>query len=331
VAIPTYQRDDYLKAALESVLAQTITNLEIIVSDNANSAATRALTDSYRDSRVTYAPLERNVGLHRNLTRCLHLGSAPFVALLLDDDTMYPTNIETKLGLLAEYPSAGVAHGAFDYIDEAGRVTTRGVSWTGGPQRTSRFETGREFIQRTMETGNRIAASSAVIRRSAATGLFHDRRDDGFSELGLWLRIAVDADFAFCDDALTTVRLHARSVSSQIGLHESGEGEVSLFTFPMTRASRSAKLRFIEESEIDPQERAFLRGLVKGQARSELKDIVGPRALDAPDPGRTARQLLLATQIEPSLLWSPWAFVILASSVFGRRVYDTVVDLRSKL
>ncbi len=44
----------------------------------------------------------------------------------------------------------------------------------------------------------------------------------------------------------------------------------------------------------------------------------------------TVRQLYLAAQIEPSLWWSPWAYVILASSVFGRRVFDMAVDFRSR-
>ena len=257
VAIPTYLRDAYLKDALESVFAQTIADIEIIVSDNANSPATRALVESYRDSRVSYRPLPENIGPHGNLTRCLHLGSAGYIAVLLDDDTMYPQNLETKIALLDEYPTAGVAHAAFDYVDQAGQVTVRNVNWAGGPD-AAPFETGREFIERTMATGNRIATSSAVIRRPAVLGLCHDHRDGGFSDLGLWLRIASRYDFAFSSGSLTTVRLHAGSVSSELGLHESGEGDISLSTFSMTSASRSAKLRFIEEHDLAARDRSFL-------------------------------------------------------------------------
>ncbi len=101
---------------------------------------------------------------HGNLTRCLHLGSAGYVAVLLDDDTMYPQNLETKIALLDDYPTAGVAHAAFDYVDQASQVTVRNVNWQAAPD-AAPFETGREFIERTMATGNRIATSSAVIRR----------------------------------------------------------------------------------------------------------------------------------------------------------------------
>lgn len=330
VAIPTYQRDDYLRDALESVLAQSLTRLEIFVSDNANSPATRILVDSYRDRRVTYTSLQSNIGLHGNLTRCLHLGSAPCVALLLDDDTMYPLNLEKKLALLDEYPTAAVAHSAFDYIDQDGRITDRNIAWTGGLERTTDFETGSEFIRRTMETGNRIATSSALIRRPAIEGLGHDSRDNGFSELGLWLRIATVFDFAFSHESLTTVRLHASSVSSELGLHDPIGREVSLFTFPMARGARSAKLRFIRESAMTATERSSLERVVKECARNDLKDIIGPEALRKRDPVLTIRRLFLAAQIEPSILLSPWSYVILASSVIGRRIYDAAVDLRAR-
>ena len=107
VTIPTYQRDHFLKEALDSVVHQTLTDIEIIVSDNANSGTTRKLIESYGDPRIVYAPLSENIGLHGNLTRCLHLGSAPFVAVLLDDDTMYPANLEKKLALLPAMSHGG--------------------------------------------------------------------------------------------------------------------------------------------------------------------------------------------------------------------------------
>ena len=182
VAIPTYRRDEYLKHALESVFAQTVTDIEIIVSDNANSATTRALVHSYDDPRVSYAPLIENIGLHGNLTRCLHLGSAPYLTVLLDDDSMYPTNLATKLDLLERHPTAGVAHSAFDYIDRIGKVTAQRVHWL-GLEKPPTFETGRDFIERTMTLANRVCSSSALVRRSAVAQLSHDARDEGSSRI----------------------------------------------------------------------------------------------------------------------------------------------------
>jgi hypothetical protein len=329
VAIPTYRRDAYLKEALESVMAQTATDLEIIVSDNANSATTRALVQSYGDSRMTYAPLLENIGLHGNLTRCLHLGSAPYVAVLLDDDTMYPTNLEAKLALLEQHPTAGVAHSAFNYIDHAGEVSAENINWTGQPH-PARFETGREFIERTMALGTRVCTSSALLRRFAVADLGHDERNGAASDLGLWLRVAISWDFTFINEPLTAVRIHPESASGGFGLYELKEDELKMWTLRMTATTRSAKLRFIDEYATHARDRLALRRLVRDRARTELKEIVANETLAARRPFLTARHLYRAAQVEPSLWWSPWSAVLLASSVVGRRLFDVAVDMRTK-
>jgi hypothetical protein len=51
--------------------------------------------------------------------------------------------------LLERHPTAGVAHGAFDYIDQASKVSGSNVNWTGSPT-PAPFETGREFIEQAM-------------------------------------------------------------------------------------------------------------------------------------------------------------------------------------
>ncbi len=322
VAIPTYQRDHYLKEALESVLRQTLTDLEIIISDNASSPTTRRLVASYGDPRITYAPLQENIGLHGNLTRCLHLGSAPYVTLLLDDDTMYPTNLEKKVSLLEQHPTAGVAHGALDYINQEGKLYVENVRWAG----RSAFETGNEFIQLSMEAGTRVCVSSAVMRRTAVAQLCLDERDG--SDFGLWLRIASSWDFAFVDEPLSTFRVHPSADSSRLGLYEIGEDRV-MATPGLVRAERAAKLRFLDEYNAPRRERRALRRTARSCARTKLKHIIADDTLPARSPSRTARALREAARIEPSLWWSPYSALLLASSVVGRGLFDAVVQQRT--
>ena len=329
VTIPTYRRDEYLKEALESVFAQTVKELEIIVSDNANSATTRALVESYGDPRVVYAPLQHNIGLHGNLTRCLHLGSAPYVAVLLDDDTMYPTNLEKKLAVLEEHPTAGLAHSPLDYINHAGNVIIENVNWTGSPH-PARFETGRQFIERAIDVGTRVCTSSALVRRSAVAQRCNDERDGAACDLGVWLRMALSWDFVFINEPLTTVRMHAESASAESGLYEVGDDAQKLSMLPTTIALRTAKLRFLDEYPTTRRDRRFLRHLVRDRARTELKRIVADETLAERRPFRTVGALYRATRVESSLWWSPWSAVLLASSIFGRHLFDTAVHIRSR-
>jgi glycosyltransferase involved in cell wall biosynthesis len=328
VAIPTYRRDRYLKDALESVLAQTVTDLEIVVSDNASSESTRALVDSYRDPRIVYSPLGENIGIHGNLTRCLHLGSAPYVAVLLDDDTMYPDNLEKKLAALDEHPTAGLAHAALDYIDHTGDVTIRNQNWTGSPD-PARFETGREFLEQALAYGTRVCTSSALVRRTAVASRCHDERDRAASDLGLWLRMALSWDFVFVSEVLTTVRVHAESASAESGLYEAGDDISKLSLLPTTVAVRDAKLRFLAEYETSRRDRRHLRHLIRDRARTELKKIVADETLSERRPLRTLTSLYGVSRVESSFWWSPWSAVLLASSFLGRRFFDDFVQMRA--
>ena len=183
-------------------LAQTYTDLEIIVSDNANSASTRALVESYGDPRVTYAPLPENIGLHGNLTRCLHLGSAPYVAVLLDDDMMYPTSLEKKLALLEANPTVASPTARFNYIDDARRRDRRATST--GPARPHRagFETGQR-----VHRAHHGARQSRLLRR---------RPSYVASPSGTWAMTSATGRFCdigpvAADGARVGLRLHRRT------------------------------------------------------------------------------------------------------------------------
>ena len=75
ICIPTYNRPEMLRQSLQSVLWQSYRHLEVIVSDNASDTDTAAVVDSVGDDRVRVDRLATNIGLHRNMSRCLHLGT----------------------------------------------------------------------------------------------------------------------------------------------------------------------------------------------------------------------------------------------------------------
>jgi hypothetical protein len=73
VCIPTYNRSEFLKGAIESVLAWTFEDFELIICDNASEDETEAMVREYNDSRIIYSRNTRNIGLRRNWKRFLLL------------------------------------------------------------------------------------------------------------------------------------------------------------------------------------------------------------------------------------------------------------------
>ena len=66
VIIPTYNRPDYLKQAIESAVKQTYRNLEIIVSDNCSKKSPESLVEEFGDSRIRFFRQPTNVGMFAN-------------------------------------------------------------------------------------------------------------------------------------------------------------------------------------------------------------------------------------------------------------------------
>ncbi|MFN3265802.1 MAG: glycosyltransferase family 2 protein [Deinococcales bacterium] len=94
IGIPTFERVEMLKQALNSALQQTYENLEIIVSDNASSDATFAFMQQINNPRVRYIRQESNLGMVGNWNACLAAARGDYFLLLSDDDLLEPRAIE---------------------------------------------------------------------------------------------------------------------------------------------------------------------------------------------------------------------------------------------
>lgn len=106
--IPTFRRPALLQRALESVLSQTETRIEVFVSDNASGDGTADLLADYaaRDPRVRYVVQDENLGAARNFQICVEEARTPWVSLLSDDDALLPGYFAHALACLEEHPEA---------------------------------------------------------------------------------------------------------------------------------------------------------------------------------------------------------------------------------
>lgn len=111
----------HLRAALASALAQTHTELEIIVSDDSPDDTLRGLVQASADSRVHYRHNPQPLGVALNHARCLQESRGSFIAILNHDDVWTPSFVSDALAALEEHPSAALAFCDHDVIDAEGR------------------------------------------------------------------------------------------------------------------------------------------------------------------------------------------------------------------
>ncbi len=120
VIIPTHNRARIIGRAIESALAQTYTDLEVIIADDGSTDDTRAVVESYGPRMVYVRQANAGVSAARNFG--IRHARGEFIAFLDSDDAWRPWKIEAQLAALERVPKAGVVWTDMAAVDENDRV-----------------------------------------------------------------------------------------------------------------------------------------------------------------------------------------------------------------
>lgn len=126
IAVPVYNGKNYLAFALETALAQTCSDFEIVISDNASTDGTAEICQRFgeRDARVRYYRNEVNRGVYWNFRRALELSQGEYFMWLAHDDGLAPEFLERCVAALDAQPDAVLAYTKAIDIDAHGNHLT---------------------------------------------------------------------------------------------------------------------------------------------------------------------------------------------------------------
>ncbi|MFA9478268.1 glycosyltransferase family 2 protein [Phycisphaerales bacterium AB-hyl4] len=128
VLMPAYNAERYIDEAIESVLAQTYRDFELIVIDDGSTDGTRTIADGYaeRDERVRVLS-HANMGMGASMNDARQHARYEWLAVLDSDDRMKPNRLARQLAFIEEHPDVSLLSSLVHLIDEQGRVigTTR--------------------------------------------------------------------------------------------------------------------------------------------------------------------------------------------------------------
>jgi glycosyltransferase involved in cell wall biosynthesis len=206
VLLAVHDGEPYLRAAVESVLRQTMSDLELVVVDDASEDGTPALLAAVDDPRLRVLRNERQLGLAASLNRGLDEARGSFVARLDADDVAMPVRLERQLRHLASAPGVAVVGSAVLEVgdaDEVGRIHLmpegpNAVRWA------ALFSS--PFFHPT------VVVDRGILERH---GL---RYETGFAEsedYELWSRLLDVADGDNLGDPLVLYRVHAGQASQR--------------------------------------------------------------------------------------------------------------------
>jgi glycosyltransferase involved in cell wall biosynthesis len=129
IGIPVYNGEMYLKQALDSIIKQDYSNLEIIISDNCSTDKTKDICLEYalQDSRIKYHRQELNIGATANFNFILKLASGVLFTWAACDDFLGSSYVRKCVDKLCKYPKAIGCCSDINFVNEDGTIRT---SWT---------------------------------------------------------------------------------------------------------------------------------------------------------------------------------------------------------
>src|SRR6266542_5938604 len=215
VCIPTYNRMAMLKNAVDSALAQTFGDFEVIVSDNASSDGTEALMRSYRDERIRYVRQACNIGAVRNFNRCLAMARGRYITIVNDDDVMLPDNLRLKVGALDGSPMVGFVYSGYHLVDEHLHRVPCHPNFIQAVDGDA-IERGHDFLEHSLLFGCHVAMSSVMIRRDCVerVGGFNESLNYA-SDYDYWRRLSLHYDVMVLAAPLVQYRIHPTNDTCQ--------------------------------------------------------------------------------------------------------------------
>jgi glycosyltransferase involved in cell wall biosynthesis len=213
LCVPAYQAERHLRRTIESLLAQSHLDFELIIIDNHSSDGTADIAGSFHDSRIRVVHNDATLPLVRNWNCAVELCRGEYVKLVCADDILYPECIAAQSEILQRNPGVALVSAQTDFVDDDG-VLLR-------PARGLRGIVGRhpadQVIRQMVRSGtNPIGAPVATMFRRSdflRSGGFRDELLF-LSDADLWVRLLQFGDFFGIPRTLGAFRFCSSSVSA---------------------------------------------------------------------------------------------------------------------
>lgn len=221
VCIPSYRGAAHLRATIDSVLAQSLADFELLIIDDNSRDGTAEIVESYADERIRFLQNTRNLGPEGNWNRCLGEARGKYFKLLPQDDLLERTCIQKQAAVLESDVEQAISlvFCARNIINPSGkRVMSRGYPGSSGKI------VGVDAIRRSLRGGTNLIGEpgGVMFRKSLADMIGPFDGSIGYViDVDYWVRLLIRGDGWYLDEKLVSYRISGGAWSVAIGKGQS--------------------------------------------------------------------------------------------------------------
>ncbi len=205
VCIPTFNGENFIKEAINSVQNQEYKDFEIVIVDNCSTDKTKLIINNIMDEfeNINFFENRKNIGIAENLNKCIFHSKGEYIKFLCVDDLLMPNCIKKMLQILENNNDISLVCSSRYQIDELGNsFGKRGYS------SVSRIENGKKVINKCFFGGNFIGEPTATMfRRNFLTTKFRNDLPQ-LMDMEMWFQLLEKGNLYFIKEPLCSIRIH---------------------------------------------------------------------------------------------------------------------------
>jgi glycosyltransferase involved in cell wall biosynthesis len=208
VVMTSYNYGNYISEAIDSVLAQTFSDLELIIVDDASEDNSKDIIRKYANkyTRIKAIFHQENLGISRTVNDGWNAASGKFIASISSDDMWASDKLEKQLEILQEDEDL-VVWTEGEIVDRQGRATGQLFSTFHGAE--GRRKSGDIFEE--LLKGNFIFGSSRIFKKGSLEGREYSENLKYLSDYRFAVDMASEYEYYFIEEPLTKYRMHGNN------------------------------------------------------------------------------------------------------------------------
>jgi glycosyltransferase involved in cell wall biosynthesis len=204
VLMPAYNAGKYISESIDSIIAQTFAEWELVIVDDASTDDTWKKATKYKkkDPRVKVFRNSKNLGISVTRNKLIGLSKGNYIAWQDADDISLPSRIESQFLFMENHPRVGICGGFLEFFSDKGIISTR------------KYDTSDKELRKKIFFQSPVAQPGAMLRKSVLerAGTFNPELRQA-EDADLSFRIGMHAEFANIPNVVIRYRVNDNSAT----------------------------------------------------------------------------------------------------------------------